>query len=258
LPSRRIDGKDIRPLLFGASGAESPHEAFYFYRGSNLEAVRSGHWKLHFPHTYQHVIKGGTDGNPGIISYDRIERSLFDVETDPEEQHNVAAEYPDIVDKLTNLSLVYDQEIKDNRRPCGEVAEPGAIMSDQFTVLSVSDGNVETRSGARWGYDHFLFWLDAKPGACLELGFDLSEPAEGKLSFHANLDLRNGQYRFFLDDQMLGDAVDFFTYETNTKIVYWPERRLSAGKHTLCIELTSCHPDAIEGMNLGIDYFKIG
>ncbi len=31
----------------GARGARSPHEAFYYFRGLALEAVRSGPWKLH-------------------------------------------------------------------------------------------------------------------------------------------------------------------------------------------------------------------
>ena len=54
LPQDRvIDGKDIWPLLKGEAGARTPHDAFYYFRGSppgkpNLAAVRSGKWKLHF------------------------------------------------------------------------------------------------------------------------------------------------------------------------------------------------------------------
>jgi arylsulfatase A-like enzyme len=47
---RIIDGKDIRPLLFGQPGAKCPHEAYYYYWNNALEAIRSGPWKLHFPH----------------------------------------------------------------------------------------------------------------------------------------------------------------------------------------------------------------
>ena len=47
-PSDRIlDGRDIMPILRGEPGARSPHEAFYYYSGPNLQAVRSGEWKLH-------------------------------------------------------------------------------------------------------------------------------------------------------------------------------------------------------------------
>ncbi len=43
---RIIDGKDISALLLGEEGARSPHEAFYYYAGYELRAVRSGQWKL--------------------------------------------------------------------------------------------------------------------------------------------------------------------------------------------------------------------
>ncbi len=42
---RKIDGKDIWPLLAGQT-KESPHETLFYFRGNALEAVRSGSWKL--------------------------------------------------------------------------------------------------------------------------------------------------------------------------------------------------------------------
>ena len=49
-PSDRIiDGKDITPLLFGEQNAKTPHEAFYYYQQDQLQAVRSGPWKLFLP-----------------------------------------------------------------------------------------------------------------------------------------------------------------------------------------------------------------
>ncbi|MEZ5391810.1 MAG: sulfatase [Bryobacterales bacterium] len=48
VPSDRvIDGRDITDILSGRPDARSPHEAFYFYAGPELRAVRSGEWKLH-------------------------------------------------------------------------------------------------------------------------------------------------------------------------------------------------------------------
>ena len=47
LPSdRKIDGRDILPLLLGKPGAESPHHALYYYAFTHLQAVRSGKWKI--------------------------------------------------------------------------------------------------------------------------------------------------------------------------------------------------------------------
>ncbi len=60
-----IDGKDIRPLLFDEPGAKCPHEAYYYYWNKELQAVRSGPWKLHFPHTYRSLKgQGGHGGKP--------------------------------------------------------------------------------------------------------------------------------------------------------------------------------------------------
>ena len=47
-PSDRvIDGKDIRSLMFGEEDATSPRDAFFYYFRDNIDAVRSGKWKLH-------------------------------------------------------------------------------------------------------------------------------------------------------------------------------------------------------------------
>ena len=47
LPQDRIiDGKDIWALMTGAPGSKSPREAFYYYKGERLEAVRCGKLKL--------------------------------------------------------------------------------------------------------------------------------------------------------------------------------------------------------------------
>jgi len=49
---RVIDGHDIWPLLSGDSEAGSPYTESYYCRGGQLQAVRSGRWKLHVPHGY--------------------------------------------------------------------------------------------------------------------------------------------------------------------------------------------------------------
>jgi len=60
LPDHKIDGLDIWPFLAAEPGAKNPHDAYFFYgvpfgqwTGAQLEAVRSGHWKLVLPHTYR-------------------------------------------------------------------------------------------------------------------------------------------------------------------------------------------------------------
>ncbi|HYH69345.1 MAG TPA: sulfatase [Urbifossiella sp.] len=105
LPARRIDGRDIGPLLRGEAGARSPHEALWFYYGTNeLQAVRAGNWKLVLPHTYR-TMQGqapGADGTPGRYRQVRLEAAeLYDLAADVGEARNVAAANPDVLRRMT-------------------------------------------------------------------------------------------------------------------------------------------------------------
>ncbi len=136
LSERKIDGLDILPLLEGRAGVKSPHEALVFYGGDELQAVRSGEWKLHFPHPYITVDgEPGRDGKPakfgqmkpksimqsgiaGIASrhgyrVENVDLSLFNLKDDPGELHNIAAEHPEIVKRLRALAETTRKELGD-------------------------------------------------------------------------------------------------------------------------------------------------
>ena len=96
---RVIDGKNILPLITGEPGAKSPHEAYYYYRGNNLQAVRQGKWKLR------------TAGKP----------ELYNLREDIGEQNNLASKHPDRVKQMRKVMKEFDQNLKANRRPPGRV-----------------------------------------------------------------------------------------------------------------------------------------
>ncbi|MEQ9408161.1 MAG: sulfatase [Fuerstiella sp.] len=118
LPDHTIDGKNIWPLMAGTEGAESPHEAYYFYYGKQLQAVRSGRWKLHFPHGYRTLAgkPGGSGGIPSNYEQDRIGLALFDLSSDIGEQHDVADQHPDVVRRLQQLGDRMRAELGDSNR----------------------------------------------------------------------------------------------------------------------------------------------
>jgi len=132
LPTDRIiDGKDIWPLLSGQPGAKSPHEAFFYYWGEHLEAVRSGKWKLHLSHEYNHPDPPGAGGKPGKMGKRQIGLDLFDLDNDLSETNNVAEKYPTIVQRLQALAEKCRDDLGDSaqKRVGKNVRAPSAVSA---------------------------------------------------------------------------------------------------------------------------------
>ena len=116
---RTLDGRDIGPLMRAEPGAESPHEAFYYYRETHLDAVRSGPWKLVFPRPGRNesewlLSRGGAF--LGEILEPVTELALYNLDSDIGETANVAADHPDEVERLTALADAAREELGDYDR----------------------------------------------------------------------------------------------------------------------------------------------
>ncbi len=98
--ARIIDGRDLWPVLAGKQKKGEIHDALYFYWGYELQAVRSGKWKLHLPHPAKEIPTPGKGGQPGASKAMQVPLSLFDLEKDAGETTNVAVLHPAIVQKL--------------------------------------------------------------------------------------------------------------------------------------------------------------
>ncbi len=135
LPRNKIDGLDIWPLLSGQPGAKSPHEAYYFYWGRELQGIRSGRWKLHFPHEYRTLggKPGGRDGKPAPYQNARTGLVLYDLDTDPGETVNVAGDHPDVVKRLEALAEQARDDLGDSamKRKGKGVREPGSLQQGE-------------------------------------------------------------------------------------------------------------------------------
>jgi arylsulfatase A-like enzyme len=104
LPERTIDGKNIWPVVAGES-EEPVHEAFYYYFGPQLQAVRSGKWKLALPLEEKWVSFGGkTEVSAG---------ALYDVVGDPGETTDLSGEHPEVVRRLAVLAEEAQVELGD-------------------------------------------------------------------------------------------------------------------------------------------------
>jgi len=127
---RIIDGKDILPLMT-KPGAPSPHDAFFYYYGQKLEAVRSANWKLVFPRT-------AMDDTPyerkqGAAKEALLPEALYDLAADVGETTDVTGKHPEVAARLRALAESMREDIGDsatnqkgkNRRPVGRVPASG-------------------------------------------------------------------------------------------------------------------------------------
>ncbi len=102
-----IDGHDVRRLIFGNSNARSPYDAFYYYYRDQLQAVRSGPWKLFLP--LEQFIR-----HPHFKAGEKAGTLLFNVVTDIASTTNVAAEHPDVVQRLLKLANAARKDLGDS------------------------------------------------------------------------------------------------------------------------------------------------
>jgi arylsulfatase A len=125
VPPHAIDGKDIWPLLAARQGARTPHEAFYYYQGDQLQAVRSGVWKLYVPLSRRRATAAG----PAVEV--PVPARLFDVAADSGETRNVIADHPQVVASLGKLADAAREEIGDINRPGRDQRAAGWVGDPQ-------------------------------------------------------------------------------------------------------------------------------
>ena len=102
-PPNPLDGLDIWPML--TEGAPSPHDYYYYFRVSRLEAVRDAEWKLR-------IAMPATDwDSPELQTGDEpILTELFNLKNDPFEQFDLSAEYPEVVERLKGRLVAFAEE----------------------------------------------------------------------------------------------------------------------------------------------------
>lgn len=106
---RVIDGKNIWPILSGKENGH-PRDAFFYYQMDQLQAVRSGDWKLFVAMNPKKRNWGKPEG--------KRELKLFNLASDIHEDDNLAHENPEVVKRL----LAYAEAA---RKDLGDVDRPG-------------------------------------------------------------------------------------------------------------------------------------
>lgn len=102
---RKIDGQDVSGYITNEASKNKDQSAPFFYYGldNELMAIRQGKWKLHTK-TYSQLK----------IDYFKGELPLlFNIEEDPSEKYNLANRHPEVVEQLTKLISLHQQEVKE-------------------------------------------------------------------------------------------------------------------------------------------------
>jgi arylsulfatase A-like enzyme len=138
LPRDRVyDGRDLGPLLRGKPRA-TPSPPFFYYFSAQLQAVRLEEWKLFLQ------ITNAPQPAPRSLWYEHqpalAERhhrlwpqaTLHNLNSDPAEQHDVAAQNPEVVEKLLALAREFDAGLQHDRRELFVVDGPAPPTPGQI------------------------------------------------------------------------------------------------------------------------------
>jgi arylsulfatase A-like enzyme len=124
---RTIDGHDLWPLLTAQPDATSAYDraGFFYYHMHQLQAVRSGPWKLYLP-----MPNKVTDLRADYTRPNAVPATLYHLRDDIGETHDLAPIRHDIAADLMNLANRARADLGDwdrpgaNQRPAGHVAQP--------------------------------------------------------------------------------------------------------------------------------------
>lgn len=89
---RKFDGYDISPVLTGTG--ESPRDVVFYYRGTQVFAIRKGGFKAHF------ITQSEYGSDTKEIQETPL---LYNLDMDPSEKHNVAEEHPTVIKELEKI-----------------------------------------------------------------------------------------------------------------------------------------------------------
>ncbi len=136
LPVRSIDGADAIDVLTSQPGATPPQDAYlFYYRQNELQAIRSGRWKLHLPHVYRSLEgrEGGSGGTPVNYTWGvQHPLALYDLQVDPAESVDVQHAHPEVMAHMLAIAEAARADLGDSitQREGNGRRQPGQVAVD--------------------------------------------------------------------------------------------------------------------------------
>jgi hypothetical protein len=139
---------------------------------------------------------------------------------------------------------------------------PGAIEGESLKILATTGGHPQQQDmagfGDQWSNDAQLWWTDAKPGDKLDLALPLAKDGNYKLFAQLSRAVDYSIVQLSLDGEKLTEPIDLY----NNSVIPTGEldlgtHTLSAGEHTLTVEIVGANSKAVKSYMFGLDYVKL-
>jgi len=141
LPTDRVyDGESLLPLFAGKPLKRTASDPFYFYNCENLQAVRSGDWKLHLPRKPEQLPFW--EKNKAFANLQNP--VLYNLRSDQAETTDVAADNPEIVREMLNVAQSARKDLGEfmqrgkSQRATGSIFPDGPVISHEKDWGTVS------------------------------------------------------------------------------------------------------------------------
>ena len=162
-PDRTLDGADLLGVL--RDNDEVARDFFVYYRGDRVYAARLGPWKAHF-YTQTEYPAGPLNRHDPPL--------LYQLEHDPEERFNIAADHRAVLDSIDARMTAHYRAVGRSRLPqieAEELIDAAVATGGELRVQQMKD------FGGDWGGDAQLWWVGAQPGD--RVSFELPVSQDG-------------------------------------------------------------------------------
>ena len=190
----KIDGLDVSDWLLGKA-EQSPRDTWHYFRGTQLQAVRQGPWKLAL--TGQSLGMGIRQRDADLAKGGR----LYNLEQEIGEQTDLATQHPEIVAKLSKIGEAISAELAANKRPAGFVVNP--------VTLYPTTGNKRRSQPVKPAKP--IDWAKVKLGDSHPTG-SLPNLKDKSISIQATLDIAAGEKAHGILISHGGSAVGYTLY----------------------------------------------
>ena len=132
LPKGRVyDGESLLPMFEGKTLNRRADAPFYYYNCENLQAVRSGDWKLHLPREQKQLPFW--DRNKAFINVEGP--VLYNLDKDRAETTDVASSHPKVVEQMLEIAASARQDLGEFMRR-GKAQRPTGSLFPEVPVIS--------------------------------------------------------------------------------------------------------------------------